>query len=173
MAKKTGRRKLKPISQRGKGERRITMQQSRKKANASGYKAPAKRKGANAAAKKAVGAVNKTRRSTKLALINSKVRGGGGSSLKTRLKQKALNTKSKLKIKTKAATKRATKIGSNLSFIGSVVGKHYKKKAKNTLGSAKNKVKRTSFKARVGARKLTAAHRKAISMGLRKRFGKK
>jgi hypothetical protein len=85
MAKRTGgQRRTRPISKRGKAENRVTMGLSRKKANASGYKAPKTRTGPNSAAKKAIDA-------------RKSAMGGTGSTLKTKAKQKVLNVKGKSK----------------------------------------------------------------------------
>jgi hypothetical protein len=85
MAKRTGgQRRNRAISKRGKGENRVTMDLSRKKANASGYKAPKKRTGPNTAAKKS-------------AAGRKSAMGGTGSTLKTKAKQKMLNAKGKSK----------------------------------------------------------------------------
>jgi hypothetical protein len=116
MAKRTGgQRRIRAISKRGKGENRVTMGLSRKKANASGYKAPKKRTGANAAAKSMA---ERTAAGTKR---------GTGSTLKTKAKQKMLN--------------------------------------------AKGKSKALIRNAKAGKYVMTADHRKAISEGLKKRFG--
>ena len=80
----SGQRRTRPISQRGKGENRIAMERSRSKSEASGYKAPKKRTGINAAAKKAVAG-------------RKAGMGGTGSTLKTQAKQKLLNVKGKSK----------------------------------------------------------------------------
>jgi hypothetical protein len=113
MAKRTGgQRRIRAISKRGKGENRVTMGLSRKKANASGYKAPKKRTGPNTAAKKS-------------AAGRKSAMGGTGSTLKTKAKQKMLSAKGKSKALVRSA----------------------------------------------GKYKMTAAHRKAISDGLKKRSG--
>jgi hypothetical protein len=93
MAKRTGgQRRTRPISKRGKGENRVTMDLSRKKANASGYKAPKKRTGPNTAAKKS-------------AAGRKSAMGGTGSTLKTKAKQKMLNVKGKSKALVRSAGK--------------------------------------------------------------------
>jgi hypothetical protein len=85
-------KRKKAITLRGKGERRVTMGLSRKKANASGYKAPKKRTGANTAAKKA-------------AAGRKSAMGGTGSTLKTKAKQKMLSAKGKSKALVRSAGK--------------------------------------------------------------------
>jgi hypothetical protein len=85
-------KRKKAITLRGKGERRVTMGLSRKKAEASGYKAPKKRTGPNAAAKKA-------------AAGRKAGMGGTGSTLKTKAKQKMLNAKGKSKALVRSAGK--------------------------------------------------------------------
>lgn len=82
MAIKKGRKKLKPISQRGKGERRITFAQS--KAKSTGAMIQPKRK-SNSSAKNFTSA------------YKSGTKTGSGSTLGTRLKQARLTAKSKIK----------------------------------------------------------------------------
>jgi len=119
MAKrKPAGRRLRPISKRGKGERRVTMGLSRKKANASGYKAPKKRTGANTAAKKSIAGRKSGLGAKKVSRF---------AKLKLAAKQKALNLKGK---------------------------------SKKTVRDVK-----------AGKYKMTSEHRKAISDGLKKRFG--
>lgn len=113
LRKTKGRKKLKPISQRGKGERRITFAQSRDKAASAKSTAPTyslskstqKRKGVTRKITKAgmnYGLVVKNRKANSSAksFIKSTKAGtktGTGSTLSTRLKQAKLNAKSKVK----------------------------------------------------------------------------
>lgn len=111
-----GRKKNKPISQRGKGERRVTFALSRAKAVAAGFKAPKKRTGPNKSAKKSIAGYKAGKKTSAKKLSKF-------AKFKLAAKQKALNLKGKTKAKVRKG------------------------------------------------KKLSAAHRKAISEGLKKRFG--
>ena len=147
MAKrKTGGRRLKPITQRGAGERRVTMGLSRRTAEASGYKAPKKRTGVNAAARRAISALKAGRKT------GAKKAGNYGLVIKNR----KANTAAKKAI---AGRKAGLKPGT---------GSTLKTKAKQKLLNAKGKSKAIIRNAKAGKYKMTAAHKKAISDALKK-----
>jgi hypothetical protein len=149
MAKRTGgQRRTRPISKRGKGENRIAMERSRAKSEASGYKAPKKRTGPNAAAKKTISAT-KAGKTT-----GPKKAGNYGLLIKNR--------------KPNAAAEKA--IAGRKAGMGGT-GSTLKTKAKQKMLNAKGKSKALIRNAKAGKYKMTAAHKKAISDALKKGGG--
>jgi hypothetical protein len=147
MAKRTGgQRRTRPISKRGKGENRIAMERSRAKSEASGYKAPKKRTGPNAAAKKTISATKAGKSA------GPKKAGNYGLLIKNRKPNAAAN---------KAAAGRKAGMGGT----GSTLKTKAKQKMLNVKGKSKALVRSA------GKYKMTAAHKKAISDALKKGGG--